>query len=167
MNSNRPRPLARGRLFVHMGSGRSDLSQFGVLAERRGIEGGSQEGPLLYIILKRSFRKLYSLRQRIRSDKRNGQIEEKHGEQFFHDGTAFLLCGINTNRIIAHKLYNLQSSFPPIVIVAILLLTWYNVYVQICPPGTGGGAADPLSEKRHRDCLLSGRPLRGRQALPA
>ena len=50
-----PRPLAGGRLFVHMGSGRSDLSQFGVLAERRGIEGGSQEGPLLYIILKRSF----------------------------------------------------------------------------------------------------------------
>lgn len=29
-----------------MGSGRSDLSQFGVLAERRGIEGGSQEGPV-------------------------------------------------------------------------------------------------------------------------
>lgn len=98
----------------------------------------------------------------------NGQIEEKHGEQFFHDGTAFLLCRINTNRIIVYKLYNLQSPFPPIVIVAILLLTWYNVYVQICPPGTGGGAAaDPLSEKRHRDCLLSGRPLRGRQALPA
>lgn len=46
MNSNRPRPLAGGRLFVHMGSGRSDLSQFGVLAERRGIEGGSQEGPV-------------------------------------------------------------------------------------------------------------------------
>lgn len=97
----------------------------------------------------------------------NGQIEEKHGEQFFHDGTAFFLCRINTNRIIVYKLYNLQSSFPLIVIVAILLLTWYNVYVQICPPGTGGGAADPLSEKRHRDCLLSGRPLRGRQALPA
>ena len=110
---------------------------------------------------------MYSLRQRIRSDKRNGQIEEKHGEQFFHDGTAFLLCGINTNRIIVYKLYNLQSPFPHIVIVAILLLTWYNVYVQICQPGTGGGAADPLSEKRHRDCLLSGRPLRGRQALPA
>lgn len=98
----------------------------------------------------------------------NGQIEEKHGEQFFHDGTAFLLCRINTHRIIVYKLYNLQSPFPTIVIVAILLLTWYNVYVQICPPGTGGGAAaDPLSEKRHRDCLLSGRPLRGRQALPA
>lgn len=110
---------------------------------------------------------MYSLRQRIRSDKRNGQIEEKHGEQFFYDGTAYLLCRINTNRIIVYKLYNLQSSFPPIVIVAILLLTWYNVYVQICPPGTGGSAADPLSEKRHRDCLLSGRPLRGRQALPA
>ena len=110
---------------------------------------------------------MYSLRQRIRSDKRNGQIEEKHGEQFFHDGTVFFLCRINTNRIIVYKLYNLQSLFAPIVIVAILLLTWYNVYVQICPPGTGGGAADPLSEKRHRDCLLSGRPLRGRQALPA
>ena len=71
----------------------------------------------------------------------NGQIEEKHGEQFFHDGTAFFLCRINTNRIIVYKLYNLQSPFAPIVIVAILLLTWYNVYVQICPPGTRGGGA--------------------------
>lgn len=50
-----PSAFGRRRLFVHMGSGRSDLSQFGVLAERRGIEGGAQEGPLLYIILKRSF----------------------------------------------------------------------------------------------------------------
>lgn len=48
MNSNRPRPLAGGRLFVHMGSGRSDLSQFGVLAERRGIEGGSQESLIVH-----------------------------------------------------------------------------------------------------------------------
>ena len=40
-------PSAFGRrAVVHMGSGRSDLSQFGVLAERRGIEGGSQEGPV-------------------------------------------------------------------------------------------------------------------------
>ena len=92
-----------------------------------------------------------------------GQIVEKHGEQFFHDGTAFFLCRINTNRIIVYKLYNLQSPFAPIVIVAILLLTWYNVYVQICPPGTGGGAADPLSESgTGTACCRGGRCVGGR-----
>ena len=50
-----PSAFGRRAVVVHMGSGSSDLSQFGVLAERRGIEGGPQEGSLLYIILKRSF----------------------------------------------------------------------------------------------------------------
>ena len=50
-----PSAFGRRAVVCSYGIRQKDLSQFGVLAERRGIEGGSQEGPLLYIILKRSF----------------------------------------------------------------------------------------------------------------
>lgn len=43
----------------------------------------------------------------------DGQAEEKRGEQFFHGRAAFFLCRINTSRIIAYKLYNLQSFSQP------------------------------------------------------